>query len=187
MKHGRYHLKDIPTEAILLAVADYSRRLTRSHFESEVWGSGENMRWNEDPRLAAYPPKLVLLKAERMSMLEYGTSINCPWILSPTHWGVPDADRARLVAILTAEGHTFGDYKLADRPEDVAVRQAKKAAWDAKAPERAQHKQEVLEGKHGWFAQFMTMRRDAINDSMRRQFEHHLIFGGVSAYEGDES
>lgn len=179
MKNGRYQTKDIPTETILLCVADYTRRMNRMHFESTGFVPGERQfQWYEDPRLAAYPRKLVLLKGERLPMLEYGTSINCPWVLAPKHWTVSAAERDRLVAILAAEGHTFDDYKLAARPEDVAVREAKEAAWEAGAPARAQRKREVLEGRHGWFPQFMTMRRDAIHEAIEKAVMDHFIYGG---------
>lgn len=69
MKNGRYQLKDVPRVDMLRAIAE--RAMER--FSGPPW-------W-ERHGLDRYPPKLLLIAAERLDdLVEYGVSIRCSWL-----------------------------------------------------------------------------------------------------------
>lgn len=112
--------KHVNVAALLLAIAEDKSRFARR----EMAGP----RWYE--RLGL-PEKVVLAKAVRLverGVLEYGTSLASSWILSPDQWDVTEAERAAWTSALSAEGYTFGDYMLEDRPADIAEGERKDEA-----------------------------------------------------------
>jgi hypothetical protein len=158
---NRLQTKDVPSADLLLAIAEDHRASVRREY-------GE--RWYT--RLP-FPERLLIAKAGRLcdrGVLEYGTSIRSPWILAPSKWSVGEKEREEWAGALTAAGHTFGDYMLEDRPEDVAV-------GEAHDREAAAERERLRTCKPTNIADYIGKRAVLAMDEMGDRMERFLLTG----------